>query len=311
MKKRKKRSYTKDIFDGKDSRHCIVIDLPSALIAKLPLNEQNLVVTFALAANELSALVRVITVAGHQEHDGFVYDAFINSQYLTLLKLYAGKIYETWELIRRRYFGTKLSAKYDSLLSPDALAALMALKKYFGHGKNIVSLLRNEGAFHYSRADVNNAIENVETFRVFFSGRAFYNELYQFADRVMLEHLCDLIAEKPEDAFRIAHEDISTIGTITHLFLRSVLQEALIPLIDGNEEKCAAGKFKISVASRKRSERGIPVFFDVSDYDPDQKKFGRQLPWLVRRGRERMKTKQPTYGSIEHLKDFWNIRRLR
>jgi len=195
-RRRKKREYFND-------HHVVILHFPSRLVLTMPREEQNLFLTFALAANELSALAHLLDVAGRQEREGFVFEAFADSHYLTVLKLYAGKTYETWELIRRRYFTTKLSAKYDATLYPEARATLKALKKYFSTANNIVSLLRHEGGFHYSRADVGEAFSAVKTCRTFLSGKYIQHRLYRFADLAMIAHLAGQISDDPSVAMKV------------------------------------------------------------------------------------------------------------
>ena len=133
--------------------------IPTASIKSLPVAEKNLLVAFALAHNELAFLARLGTIGGHQTKRGRIFDAFSLSQQLTILKLYAGKIHECWNLARMRYFGTQLSKIFDPRISAYDRENLRFLKKYFDKSNNIISLVRNEAAFHYSRADVHRALE--------------------------------------------------------------------------------------------------------------------------------------------------------
>ena len=71
------------------------------------------------------------------------------SQSFIIARLLAGRLWEGWELIRKAYFSTRLSLAIESKLPDDTLEALGKLKKYFGK-KNIIDILRNEFAFHYS-----------------------------------------------------------------------------------------------------------------------------------------------------------------
>ena len=283
-----------------------VVDLPSSLIRSLPPEEQNLFIIFSLAANELSALVRVLTISSHQEHQGFIFEAFVHSQHLTLLKLYAGKIYEIWQLIQQRYFGTKLSMRYDRILPSDALADLKALKSYFGNGRNIISLLRNEGGFHYSRSDVANSLQRVETCKIFWSGRYFYNELYRFTDLVMLTHLFEQITENPRDAVSIVNEDVGVIGSLTHHFLKLLLEQMIISAIKESPDKCSWGEYEIP-QQRKSKSAAIPIFFDPSEYDEDVVGWNKRVRGIVKRGRKSKQTKQPSYRSVKHLSDYAGI----
>ncbi|MDR3558446.1 MAG: hypothetical protein P4L61_02855 [Candidatus Pacebacteria bacterium] len=120
--------------------------IPVASIKALSIPEQNLLVAFALAHNELAFLARLAIIGEHQTRSGRIFDAFSLSQQLTILKLYAGNIHECWNLVRLRYFSTQLSKKYDAKVSKYSKENLKFLKKHFSGSKNVISLVRNKAA---------------------------------------------------------------------------------------------------------------------------------------------------------------------
>jgi hypothetical protein len=54
-------------------------------------------------------------------------------QALFVNKLLAGKLYEGWNLIQRRYYKRSLSKKYDQLLDEKGRQAIYKLKSYFSN----------------------------------------------------------------------------------------------------------------------------------------------------------------------------------
>jgi hypothetical protein len=296
----------KPLFERYAERSMLIVAIPGANIRSLSAEEQNLFVTFGNAANELAALSRVVTICGHQEHPGYVHEAFVDSQYLTMLKLYAGKVYESWQLIRQRYFGSKLSKKYDSLLKPHAKADLELLKKYFSNGKNVIALLRNEGAFHYSRADIKHMLDDVTVARIYLAGRYFCNELYDFGDLAMTKHLFGQITEKPRDAVTIVNDDIASIGNMIHSFMKSVLLDLMVASVSHDGPSCTLMRFKMP-KQRKQKTAAIPIFFDPFEYRSDFARFRKSLRSKLKRGR---KSKRPIYEGYAQMQHLRSLSRL-
>jgi len=139
----------------------VELTIPIANMTALSSAEQNLLITFGQACNELAVLVRLAVFGAHHHRKGRMYDAFAVSQQMTIMKLLAGKIHECWKLIRVRYFGTGLSKKYHSIILAETKADLRELQRYFKSGSNIIARIRNEAAFHYSNADVRDAFNYI------------------------------------------------------------------------------------------------------------------------------------------------------
>ena len=72
------------------------------------------------------------------------------TQVTFLEKLLAGKLFEGWELARKKYLRSAVSKDYDSLLSQEAKDCLNQIKSYFKKNPNQISKIRNNFAFHYS-----------------------------------------------------------------------------------------------------------------------------------------------------------------
>ena len=279
----------------------LAIRIPAANIRALTPEEQNLFVTFANAANELAALARIVTICGHQEHPGDVYEAFVDSQHLTMLKLYAGKVYEGWQLIRQRYFGSKLSQKYDAQLTPEAKRDLDTLKRYFASGKTVIALLRNEGAFHYSRADIKHVLEDMDFAYIYLAGRFYCNELYDFGDQVMTRHLFGQITQRPRDAVSIVNDDIAAVGMMVHFFMKALLLMMIERAALQDAPKCIFMQFKMP-KQRKQKTAAIPIFFDPSEYRGDFVRFRKALRGKLKRGRKALRPIDKAYTNMKHLR---------
>ena len=126
-----------------------------------------------------------------------------------------GKLNEIWSVVQTGYFKTKLSLTYDPALNDEGNASLAQLKKYF-RSTNIINLVRNNFAFHYSLEHAMTDIpENAHS-----EDLAVYlhpdhaNCLFQFAETTMNKALMDSInASDHEEAItRLVSEMSSVVG---------------------------------------------------------------------------------------------------
>jgi len=168
------------------------IDLTKQQLDRIPEPERRLLVLIAHAANELNALAKLFHFAASSASESGLIGQAENAQALVLARVLTGKIFEFWQLLQTSFFGAQLSREYQPLLDIDAHTALDELKRYFG-GQNLVSMVRNKFAFHYSPDQVDAGYKSLiegDPLQVYLAKRN-VNSLYAFADtiagRAMLE----------------------------------------------------------------------------------------------------------------------------
>jgi len=111
--------------------------------------------------HELMVLKKLLELSAKETPaDPILRDVHLSQQFI-IGRLLGGKIREGWELIRKAYFGTKLSLGIEKQLPDDTAIALENLKKYF-RTKNLVDCIRNEFAFHYDPVRVQSQLLLVE-----------------------------------------------------------------------------------------------------------------------------------------------------
>ena len=253
--------------------------IPTASIKALPVAEKNLLVAFALAHNELAFLARLGTIGGHQARKGRIFDAFSLSQQLTILKLYAGKIHECWNLVRMRYFSTQLSKKYDFRISTYDRENFRFLKKYFNKSRNIISLVRHEAAFHYSRADVYRALDFISGEQgciTYLAGGNYHYEMYEFGEMAMAAHLFDQIDENRKRAVVTFQRELAEVGTRLSHLLKDILFIALQDAVSVDPKGATIIVSKLGL-DRKRNTTPIPVLIKPNDYYNEFTKLRRLL----------------------------------
>jgi hypothetical protein len=147
-----------------------------------------------------------------------------NSQSLFFVRIQAGKLFEGWKFLERNFFGPKLSKEYEKKLSDIARNSLTGLKQYFSKG-NLVYLIRNEFAFHYSPISsrkINQLIidahdsENFEIFLSEYHGNCFYYISHVLVNSAILKSTG---ATTPEEAI---DKLLKEINEVTSWFLEFI-----------------------------------------------------------------------------------------
>jgi hypothetical protein len=127
----------------------VKIGIPKSELLLIPENERIFFVQLTNLLNDLIILRKLIYFSSSTEESNDTIRKALNSQALFLLRLQAGKLSEGWQLLQNYFFKSQLSQDYENRLSPEGKNDLAGIKKYFNN-RNIVSLIRNEFAFHYS-----------------------------------------------------------------------------------------------------------------------------------------------------------------
>jgi len=181
------------------------LDLPVSLyrldrevLLAAPSNERNFFVAAAHAANELNLLQKLAMWTGNVRGElPIIRGQF--SQGMILLRILAGKLNESNELLQKSFFGTQLSKAYHSDLDADAKASLKEVSRYFGR-ENVLRCTRNILAFHYSAEEIGDALEHLdssEDLELYVAPRI-KNPLYFFSEAIAA---AAMLGEISEEAF--------------------------------------------------------------------------------------------------------------
>jgi hypothetical protein len=243
------------------------VRIPLAAFRTLRRDERNVLLTFAHAFNEMSALMRIVMVAQNQPTVAPIHDLYTATQAFTLQKVLAGKLYECWNLIKIRYFDAALGRTYDDQLLPHGREALAALKKYFGRSSNIIALIRNEAAFHYSRKDVSSYIDELveDDCRVYLSDTV-TTALYWVGEQPMRKHLLTRIDPDHSKAVTIMSQDVSDVSKDMGSFFVCVLLALIAAASKRHEVKAVMRQHPTERGQDPRTIR-LPIFLDTSADD--------------------------------------------
>lgn len=193
-----------------------VAKLNKAALEAIPSHERSLFLSLAHFSNELNAFHKLVLWSGKFTSRN---NAEINGQLSLMLmfsKLLAGKLYEAYELLKKKFYGTKLSREYEDSLPAEARDALDQIKRYFSRS-NIISHVRNNYAFHFSSEELRMTLPSVpDELEIYLQKDGSANNLYYFAEVIETRALLQSIDSEDEQiAYRKLMEEI---GKVAHWF---------------------------------------------------------------------------------------------
>jgi len=149
------------------------VEIPKTKLSSIPKNERVFFVQAGNLLNDLSMLQKLVLFTTNTKTTNKTVRTAQNLQALCLIRIQAGKLDESWELLQKNYFGAGLSRDYDRMLSKSEEQCLDNIKKYFARKSNLISLVRDY-TFHYftSSEQVSQLIDDAppsEIFEVFMS----------------------------------------------------------------------------------------------------------------------------------------------
>lgn len=159
------------------------VELSKENLLSIPEEERIFFIQITNLANEIYVLQKITFFSAKDEEENDVVRGAQNSQAFFLIRLTAGKLWEGWRLLETHFFGTGLSKDYEEKFTDEGKGNLKFLKDYF-KSKNLIKLIRDQYAFHYSKESSKNILDLIEKssdtniFKLFMSkyhGNCFYD----------------------------------------------------------------------------------------------------------------------------------------
>lgn len=242
------------------------VDLSKQQLDRIPESERRLFILVAHAANELNALAKLFHFAVSSASDSGLIGQAENAQALVLARTLAGKLYEFWVLLQRSFFRAGLSKQYEPLLDPEALEALTALKRYFGRA-NLIELVRNKYAFHYSPDQIDagfSAVIDGDPLQIYL-GHHHVNTLYAFADSIASRAMLEAI--QPGDhtaAFGAVIHETSEVLNYVNAAIGGMMSVCFTKHL--GENLYALGAKIIEIEGVPQSQKiAIPYFIEIEE----------------------------------------------
>lgn len=231
----------------------------------LPTEERRLFLSLGHVVNEVNGLRKLLIWSSDFSSDSEVIVQGKISFALISVRLLAGKAKEAFELIRKHFLNSKvISQAYLPLLSDKGSEALSDLKKYFG-GSNLIASIRNEFAFHYSPAAIDDALNDIpDELDLYLEDKGQANTLYYcsevLAGRALLKSLG---ANDDPSAFeRLMGETVAAADSIhdfAEAFMEAFLERHKENVWDGFAKPIDLGKLP------DFSSMSLTWFTDISE----------------------------------------------
>jgi hypothetical protein len=196
------------------------------------------------AHNELTFLNRLLVFSQNSGAEGDLYDQAQMSQVWCLLQLLAGKLYETWNMLSKRFSLSARPNKQDAAvvaLNSRHQHSLQWLRDYFsprGISQKSIVVIRNKTAFHYGGLDMGEALKNLgPEEKIFHVARHPVNALYWMGSAAVFGAIFDEIAvlvnpknntlahaERVQAGFNVLREDIEEANLHIHELMYGLIK---------------------------------------------------------------------------------------
>jgi hypothetical protein len=241
------------------------IRIQRSVFDSVPADERTLLVLLAHVANELNVLVRLFHWSAASSDRSPIEERGNNVLVFTVIRLFTGKLYEAWKLLRKAFFASKLAKAYESELETTEQASLQYLKQYFGK-QNAIKRVRNGYAFHYSPEQIKasySAVPDAEELDMYL-GESALNSLYYFADAIANRALLHEINPKDHQA---AMEQLRVETTQVHSAFHNAIAALVAVAVKRHLRKTLEelGATEVEISPLLDSEQiSIPFFVNVA-----------------------------------------------
>lgn len=238
------------------------LPVSAAQLAVIPDQERALIVVLGHAMNEINVLIKLFDLASVFDSEPRVLGHAHVCQAMVLGRAVSGKLHEAWTSLQKGYFRTNLAKCYADRLDEEGLAGLALLKNYFGRD-NVVSMTRNNFAFHFSLEKAAHLLSSeipTEDLSIYLGGTNGCT-LYQFAEYVMSSSLIDAI--DPNDASAAFQKLIDESGKVVSAF-NAFAQRLLYAILERHgviPENCDSLDFVEIRCVPQKSDIRIPFFY--------------------------------------------------
>ncbi|MDB5928807.1 MAG: hypothetical protein JWR60_514 [Polaromonas sp.] len=231
----------------------------------IPSEERSLIIVLAHALNEVNTLNKILFFCTRYDQEPLWVAQAQAAQAFILARPLVGKLSESWSVLQKGYFQTKLSKAYAGLLEPAATESLDYLKSYFGP-KNLINEVRNNFAFHYSLEHAKTSIPDDSSLEdlATYVHQTHGNSLYYFAEYLMNKALIDLISPAdPELALGTLLDEMSKVIAHLNEFVQGLLFVVLDKYIGKEVIRQSVHAVELGAVPQSLDIR-IPFFFELS-----------------------------------------------
>ena len=246
------------------------VDLTREQLDRIPDGERRLLVLVAHASNELNTLAKLFHFAAGSTADEGLTSQAETMQALVLARALTGKIYEFWQLLQNSFFGARLSREYEPLLDTESAASLDELKRYFGK-ENLVAIVRNKFAFHYSGDQIDAgyaALVDGDPLQIYLAKHN-ANTLFSFAETIAGRPMLEAIRPgDPTGAFESLVAETSRMVGCIGMVAAGLMVVCMQRNIGANLYELGATAVSVDGVPESQAVR-IPYFIEIQDVGGD------------------------------------------
>jgi hypothetical protein len=197
----------------------IQLEIDEASIQGLDNRLRNQLMGCMHAHNELTVLNRVFMFGTNPVGDGELADSAGSVQMWCLLQMLAGKLYETWLMVIKRFLAAQPEDSAIAGLKPQHRPSLEWLKNYFGDSEanikqNAIRVIRDKTAFHYDKLNLTEVIHNLGAHEnTIYLAQHPANSLYYLGSVTVFRAIFAMIADKSGDTSKETHGERTRRGT--------------------------------------------------------------------------------------------------
>ncbi|PKH86914.1 hypothetical protein [Colwellia sp. Bg11-28] len=240
--------------------------LSKKTLLKLSDVERKLFISLAHVQNEIRfSLYTVVWSHDYSSKDDDILKGQISVNFYHL-KILAGKLHESYELLVKYYFPNKvISKEFNSFAKKEVLITLKEIKKYFSKKNNFITEIRNNLSFHYSPKELDQQLAKLpDELELYVSKDNDANTLYYFAEelanRAVFEKLNLSNDINPIDAVYKEIIDLSKMfNKINAELMRFILNKY------SSDIWCGSAELLELNGLMKFSDVKLPLFTDTSD----------------------------------------------
>jgi hypothetical protein len=191
-------------------------------------NERDFLIGAAHISNEINVLSKLFQWMISKPTNEIERRVML-TQGLMLGRILNGKLYESWQYLKKAFFGAQVSKVYCPILDEEASKALNELKSYFS-SENIIGTIRNKFSFHYDPIQFGagfDALDPDVPLEIFL-GEQNANTIFAFSDDIVGRGLVDSI--NPDDKAKAMENfmnDTSKISGLILIFLGACMRLAI------------------------------------------------------------------------------------
>lgn len=242
------------------------VTVSKAKFDKIPEPERMLFIRFGHVIDEINTLLRLFLWSAQIENLKTEERNARVAQSIVVARVLTGKLYEAHGLIKRHYFGDKISKEYNPLLDDSTRNDLRLLKRYFSKA-NLINTVRNRYAFHYLHDELVESLNQIppkDDF-VFYLSQDNRNSLFCSADVIVRNAMLEaIIPGQPDEAQKKLEEETVTVTGWLLSFLNWYMYTVMARYLGKSFEEMGAKEVRISKPP-KDTEIELPYFLSFKE----------------------------------------------